>query len=173
MNRICVLQPRWCLREVVSELRASLGRGAAAVSTWVRRRVRRTRARASDLHVATGAVLLELLHADAEPTPEQRGHLETALGRELGLDGRAGRALLREAEKVRETKGIVASIRPVAESYSMLQKVKLAHIMHDLVNLDGVVTGRERYVLRKLGNLLRIDDVGVDDLDRFPRERVG
>jgi uncharacterized tellurite resistance protein B-like protein len=172
MNRICVLQPRWCLREVVSELRASLGRGAAAVSTWVRRRVRRTRAGGTDLHVATGAVLLELLHADAEPTPEQRGHLEMALGRELGLDGRAGRALLREAEKVR-AKGIFASIRRVAESYSMLQKVKLVHIMHDLVNLDGVVTARERYVLRKLGNLLRIDDVRVDDLDRLARERVG
>jgi hypothetical protein len=65
--------------------------------------------------------------------------------------------LLHEAERARERHGLIASARLVAESYSAFQKTQLVRIMDELVRLDGVVTPRERYVLRTLVGLLRID----------------
>jgi uncharacterized tellurite resistance protein B-like protein len=126
----------------------------------------------AQLHIATYAVLLELLHADEEPTREQRRHLETALRAQLGLERRAARVLLKEAERSREKQDMLASIRLVAESYSTPQKVQLLRMMNDLVQLDGVVTGRERYLVYKLSRLLRVDRARVEALDRRPQALV-
>jgi uncharacterized tellurite resistance protein B-like protein len=138
--------------------------------TYLRKRTRRAGLRAaaprSELHIATGAVLLEVLDAGSEPTRDQRHHLETVLGKQLGLATGAGRLLLHEAERVRETRGIHACIRLVAESYSALQKVQLVRMMDDVIHLDGIVTRGEEYVMRKLGILLRIDRALVEARER-------
>ena len=173
MNRICVLYPQWCPGELVAELLDSLRRIVAVASAWLGRRWRGTSMPGADLHIATFAVLLDLLHADEEPTGEQRLHLVAALGAQLGLERRTARALLREAERAREAKGVFASIRLVAESYSTAQKAQLVRIMNDLVRLDGVVTGHERYLVHKLSKLLRVDRARVEALDRRSRALVG
>jgi len=172
MNRTCVLQPQWCLGSLVADVRDALMRLVKAVVAWVDGLWRPAPAPGTDLFVATYAVLLELLHADAEPSVEERRYLEQALRGQLGLEPRAGCAILREAERARAESGILASIRLVAESYSMPQKVQLVRIMHGLVHLDGVVTRRERYLMRKLANLLRIDSARIDELDRRPHALV-
>ena len=141
-------------------------RRVRASATERRRIAVRKPAPGRELYVATGAVLLEVLHADAEPTLGQRLHLETALGEQLGLARRARRALVRDAERARETLGLQPCIQLVAESYSRLQKLQLVRIMEDAIHLDGIVTHAERYVVRKLGRLLRVDRSVVEALDR-------
>ena len=157
MNRICALPLVWCPAELVSELRDALRRAAAAIVRLVAGCFDPPSGKVGELYVATYAILLELLYADGEPSDDQRRHLERTLRPQLGLEPRAGCALLHEAERARKRRGLIASARLVAASYSAFQKAQLVRIMDELVRLDGVVTPRERYVLRTLVGLLRID----------------
>lgn len=157
MNRICAIPLAWCPFELIADLRDALRRAVAAIARLVAVRARPTVGRASELYVATYAVLLELLYADGEPTAGQRRHLETALRPQLGLGPRAECTVLHEAERARKRQGLIASARLVAAAYSPSQKAQLVRIMDELARLDGVVTPRERHVLRTLAGLLRVD----------------
>ena len=111
-----------------------------------------------DIRLAACALLLELAHADSEFTDDERQHLEAAVRRQFGLDATQAEKLLRLAEEAREEAvDLWQFTNLVAENYSLGQKMVLAEIMWGLVYSDGDLANKEDYLMRKIGNLLRLE----------------
>jgi len=111
-----------------------------------------------DLRLAACALLLELAHADNEFGEEERGHLESAIRRQFGLDPTQADTLLRLAEEARaESVDLWQFTNLIAENYSLGQKMVLAEIMWGLVYADGRLAAKEDYLMRKISNLLRLE----------------
>lgn len=112
----------------------------------------------ADLRLAACALLLELAHADAEFTSEERRHLESAVRRQFGLDDGEAERLLDLAEQERaEAVDLWQFTNLIAENYSEGQKMVLAEIMWGLVYSDGDLASKEDYLMRKICNLLRLE----------------
>jgi uncharacterized tellurite resistance protein B-like protein len=91
------------------------------------------------VHLAACTLLLEVAHADGEFTEDERAHLEGVLERHFQLPPSAGRRLMEAADEER---------RAAIDHYSFTS------VMWGLVLADGVVAEHERYLTRKIANLL-------------------
>jgi len=112
----------------------------------------------TDLRLAACALLLELAHADAEFTTDERQHLESAVRRQFGLDEAEAERLLDLADQERtEAVDLWQFTNLIAENYSEGQKMVLAEIMWGLVYSDGDLASKEDYLMRKICNLLRLE----------------
>jgi uncharacterized tellurite resistance protein B-like protein len=111
-----------------------------------------------DLRLAACALLLELAHADADFSEEERRHLESAIRRQFGLAPAEAERLISLAEEARaEAVDLWQFTNLIAESYSTGQKMVLAEIMWGLVYSDGDLANKEDYLMRKICNLLRLE----------------
>ena len=107
------------------------------------------------VHLAACTLLLEVAHADGEFTDDERVHLEGVLERHFQLPPSAGRRLMEAADE--ERRAAIDHYRftsVLKESYDLGQKMVLAEVMWGLVLADGVVAEHERYLTRKIANLL-------------------
>ncbi len=115
-------------------------------------------AETKDVRLAACALLLELAHADDHFSEEERGHLEGAIRRHIGLDAAEAERLLQLAEEARsQAVDLWQFTNLIAESYSLGQKVVLAEVMWGLVYSDGKLASKEDYLMRKISNLLRLE----------------
>jgi len=113
---------------------------------------------ATDIRLAACALLLELAHADAEFTQDERQHLESAVRRQFGVSGDEAERLLELAEAERaQAVDLWQFTKLVAEHYSVGQKMVLAEIMWGLVYADGELAAKEDYLMRKISNLLGLE----------------
>lgn len=111
-----------------------------------------------DIRLAACALLLELAHADAGFTEDERQHLQSAVRRQFGLEEAEAEKLLTLAEEARaEAVDLWQFTNLIAENYSTGQKMVLAEIMWGLVYSDGDLAGKEDYLMRKICNLLRLE----------------
>ena len=111
-----------------------------------------------DIRLAACALLLELAHADADFTDDERRHLESAVRRQFGLEAAEAERLLALAEEARaQSIDLWQFTNLIAENYSLGQKMVLAEIMWGLVYSDGDLAGKEDYLMRKICNLLRLE----------------
>jgi len=111
--------------------------------------------RYDDFQLAACALLIELAHADGEFSPQERAHIEAAMGRHFSLDPAAVHKLLELAE-VERSKSIdhFQFTRVLREQLDLGQRMVLAEVMWGVVLTDGQVGDHEGYLLRKLGHLL-------------------
>jgi uncharacterized tellurite resistance protein B-like protein len=124
------------------------------------------------VHVAACTLLLEVAHADGEFSEEEQAHLEGVLERHFQLPPSAGRRLLEAAEEERRT--AIDHYRFTSllkESYDLGQKMVLAEVMWGLVLADGVVSEHERYMTRKIANLLDLKPGYLSAAKRNAAER--
>ena len=111
-----------------------------------------------DIRLAACALLLEIAHADAEFTDEERQHLESAVRRQFGVDAPEAERLLELADaERRQAVDLWQFTSLIAESYSVGQKMVLAEIMWGLVYADGELASKEDYLMRKIFSLLRLE----------------
>jgi len=111
--------------------------------------------RYDDFQLAACALLIELAHADGEFSPQERAHIEAAMGRHFSLEPAAVHELLDLAE-VERSKSIdhFQFTRVLREQLDLGQRMVLAEVMWGVVLADGQVGDHEGYLLRKLGHLL-------------------
>jgi uncharacterized tellurite resistance protein B-like protein len=109
------------------------------------------------VQVAAAALLLELAHADGHFSPEERTHIEGALGEHFALDDDTTRQLLvlAEAER-RESIDHFQFTRHIVRHYDLAQKLKLAELMWRVILADGAIAEHETWLVRKLANLLEL-----------------
>jgi uncharacterized tellurite resistance protein B-like protein len=107
------------------------------------------------LHVAACALLLEMAWADDVFTPEERAHIEQALGQHFDLDAPQVRELiaLAEAER-REATDLHQFTSLISSHYDEGQRLLLAELLWRVVHADGVISHHEDYLVQKLGRLL-------------------
>ncbi len=111
-----------------------------------------------DVRLAACALLLELAYADDHFSDEERGHVEGAIRRHMGLDAADADRLLELADQARtDAVDLWQFTNLIAESYSVGQKVVLAEIMWGLVYSDGTLASKEDYLMRKISNLLGLE----------------
>jgi len=110
-----------------------------------------------DLRLAACALLLELAHADAEFSEDEREHVESAIRRHFGVEADQAERLieLAEAER-RQAVDLWQFTNLIDQSYSLGQKTVLAEIMWGLVYSDGDLAEKESYLMRKISNLLHL-----------------
>lgn len=115
--------------------------------------------RTSDsVRIAACALLLELAHADGEFSPEERRHIEGALGRHFGLDEATTREVLELAEAERaQAIDHFQFTRLVKENFDLGQKMVLAEVMWGVILADGRIADHEGYLVRKMGSLLELE----------------
>jgi uncharacterized tellurite resistance protein B-like protein len=111
--------------------------------------------RHDDSQLAACALLIELAQADGEFSPEERGHIEAAVGRHFGLEPAAVHELLvlAEAERNRSIDHFQFT-RVIRDRFDLGQRMVLAEVMWGVVLADGKIGDHEGYLLRKLGHLL-------------------
>jgi uncharacterized tellurite resistance protein B-like protein len=109
------------------------------------------------VRLAACALLLELAHADGEFTPDERAHIESALGRHFGLDPAEAQELitLADAER-REAVDTFQFTRLIADQYDLGQKMVLAEVMWGVILADGTIADHEAYLTRKIAGLLQL-----------------
>jgi uncharacterized tellurite resistance protein B-like protein len=113
---------------------------------------------AKDIRLAACALLLEVAHADAEFTDEERRHLESAVRRQFGVDAPEAERLLELAEAERnQAVDLWQFTNLIAQNYSVGQKMVLAEMMWGLVYADGELESKEDYLMRKIFSLLRLE----------------
>lgn len=107
------------------------------------------------IQLAACALLLELAHADAEFSPAERRHIESALGRHFALDEATVAELmeLAEAERQRSVDHYQFA-RTITQHYDLGQKMVLAEVMWGVILADGEIRRHESYLVRKLAGLL-------------------
>jgi uncharacterized tellurite resistance protein B-like protein len=110
------------------------------------------------VHLAACTLLLDVAYADGEFAASERAHLESVLGRHFGLDPAAGRRLIELAEQERTRAVDYFQFTSVIQrEYDTGQKMVLAEIMWGLVLADGTISDREKYLTRKIANLLDLE----------------
>jgi uncharacterized tellurite resistance protein B-like protein len=110
---------------------------------------------ADEVRLAACALLLEVAHADEHFTPEEREHIEYAVGRNFGLSHVKAEELLSIADRQRCLDGDVESFAQlIAEHYSTGQRMVLAEVMWGLVHSDGWLAPREEQLMTRVNSLL-------------------
>lgn len=111
-----------------------------------------------DIRLAACALLLEIAHADAEFTDDERQHIELAVRRQFDLEEAEAERLLELAEAERaQAVDLWQFTTLIANSYSVGQKMVLAEIMWGLVYADGELAPKEDWLMRKIFSLLRLE----------------
>lgn len=107
------------------------------------------------LRIATGVLLLEVAHADADFAPQERQAIEGMLGRRFGLAPEAAAELMGVAEQARQgSDDLYEFARLINEHYPTERKLAIAQLMWEVVYQDGVLEAREDALMHKIGRLL-------------------
>lgn len=108
-----------------------------------------------ELPVAACALLLELAHADDVFSPEERRHIQEALGRHFGLGAEAAAELMSLAQdRLGQATDLHQFTSVIARQYDEGQRMVLAEVLWRVVYADGKLDQHESYLMRKLANLL-------------------
>ena len=110
------------------------------------------------LRLATAAVLLDIAYADGQFTPSEDGDLVGYLKRAFNLDEPTARELVGAAEEIRrETIDHFALTNYIRRTTSLDDRVEIVKTMWRMVYSDGRLTDYERYLVRKLADLLGLE----------------
>ena len=110
------------------------------------------------LRLATAAVLLDIAYADGQFTPSEDGDLVGYLKRAFNLDEPTARELVGAAEEIRrETIDHFALTNYIRRSTSLDDRIEIVKTMWRMVYSDGRLTDYERYLVRKLADLLGLE----------------
>ncbi len=125
----------------------------------------------SGVQVAAAALLLEIAHADGEFKDAEQAHIESALGRHLGLDQATTRELLQLADvERRQSIDHFQFTRLIADHYDLGQKMVLAEVMWGVILADGVIGNHEGYLVRKIAHLLHLEPGYLSEARRAAAE---
>ena len=110
------------------------------------------------VQLAACALLLELAHADAEFSAEERQHIEGTLIRHFGLDEATSAELMRLAETERaQSLDHFQFTRLIAAEFDLGQKMVLAEVMWGVILTDGRLSDHETHLVRKLASLMNLE----------------
>jgi uncharacterized tellurite resistance protein B-like protein len=127
--------------------------------------------RPTGVQVAAAALLLEIAHADGEFSEAERRHIESALGRHLGLEEATTRELLDLADvERRQSIDHFQFTRLIADQYDLGQKMVLAEVMWGVILADGTIGNHEAYLVRKIAHLLHLEPGYLSEARRAAAE---
>ncbi len=110
------------------------------------------------MRLATAAVLLETAYADGEFSPAEDGDVVGYLKRAFELNEDDARALVAEADELRNrTIDHFALTNFIRQNSPLSQRIEIVKTMWRIVYSDQKLTDYENYLVRKLADLLGLE----------------
>jgi uncharacterized tellurite resistance protein B-like protein len=114
-------------------------------------------ASAHDIHVAVGALCIEIARIDERFTPEELETVLSILKEKYQLSTEYAEALIASADKaLEESVDLWQFTRLINENYTPEEKIAIIEILWRIVYVDGKMDEHEHYLMNKLSNLLRL-----------------
>jgi uncharacterized tellurite resistance protein B-like protein len=109
------------------------------------------------LQVATGALLIELAHADFDASPEELQRAAAALQATFGLSAAQTEELVGLAEEqARQATDYYHFTSLINRGFTPAEKVKLIELMWQVAYTDGRIDKYEDHLVRKIAGLLHV-----------------
>ncbi len=124
------------------------------------------------LHVATAALLLEMMRMDASITAAETASVTRSLQRRFGLEAAQVDTLMAlAAEEARLATDYFQFTSLINKSFSAEQKVQVIEYLWQVAYADGHLDAHEQHFMRKIADLLYVshaDYVGAKQRARQP-----
>lgn len=109
------------------------------------------------IELATAALLVETLRADAEITPVERAAALAAVREKFDLSIEEATSLIAVAEQeVRQANDRYQFTSLINEQFSQEQKIRVIEMMWRVAYADANLTGAEQQTVRKIAELLHV-----------------
>lgn len=109
------------------------------------------------LHVATAALLLEMMRMDTSVTSEEIATVASALQNEFGLDANEVDQLMAlAAEEAQQATDYFQFTSLINQSFSGEQKIRVVEFMWQVAYADGHLDAHEQHFMRKIADLLYV-----------------
>lgn len=110
------------------------------------------------LHIATSALFLELARIDEKFSPDEVDLILGLLKERYKLSDEHAQALMEEADAERDASvDLWQFANLINQNYTVAEKIEVVETLWQIVFVDGKMDKYERYLMFKIGNLLRLD----------------
>ena len=110
------------------------------------------------IHIATCALFLELARIDEQFNEDEVEMILANLKDRYHLSEAHAQALLEEADAERDASvDLWQFANLINQNYTVAQKIEVVKTLWRIVFVDGKMNQYERYLMLKIGNLLRLD----------------
>lgn len=128
-----------------------------AIRDFFDQRFAPTRPEGPSLELATAALLVETLRADATVGEAERAATLAAVREKFGLSAADASALIELAEQeVAQASDRFQFTSLINEHYSQQQKIQVIELMWRIAYADARLTGAEQHTVRKIAELLHV-----------------
>lgn len=116
--------------------------------------------KASDVQIATAALLIEAAMSDEEYSDDEKETITTVLQRHFSLNAEEATSVIEEAEEAhKKSDQLLYFTRTVKESYSMEDRVEIIEMMWEIAYADGILSKFEASLLRRICGLIYVSDI--------------
>jgi uncharacterized tellurite resistance protein B-like protein len=110
------------------------------------------------LQLATAALLIEMMRADAEVSEEERGMVMKSVKEIFHLTGEESHALLRLAEeRIQKATGYYEFTSLINKGFPYPQKVKVIEHLWEIAFADTRLDKYEEHMVRKIADLIYVE----------------
>jgi uncharacterized tellurite resistance protein B-like protein len=111
------------------------------------------------LELATAALLIEVVRADAGITNDERAEVERAVRDQFQLSAEEAGTLTRLAEEeVAQANDLFQFTSLINRTFSQEQRVRVIELMWRAALADAHISAHEQHVLRRIAGLLHVPD---------------
>ncbi len=109
------------------------------------------------LQIATAALLVEMMRADAHISEDERGTITNTIRTKFALTGEETQALLGLAEDhIWESTGYYEFTSLMNKGFSYEQKIKVIEHLWEVAFADALLDKHEEYMVRKIADLIYV-----------------
>jgi uncharacterized tellurite resistance protein B-like protein len=126
------------------------------------------------LQLATAALLIEMMRADAEITADERRMVMNTIMTRFHLTEEESRALLRLAEdKIREATGYYEFTSLINKGFSYEQKVRVIENLWKIAFTDKYLDKYEEHMVRRVADLIYVEHKDFIDAKLRVKKKLG
>jgi uncharacterized tellurite resistance protein B-like protein len=126
------------------------------------------------LHVATAALLAEIVRIDGDVQPEERAIAVRAIHEKFGLGAAQADTLLQLAEaEVAGATDYYQFTSLINQHFSQEKKERMIELMWQVAYADGQLSAHELHVMRKMARLLHVPDSAYIAAKMRARDAIG
>jgi len=125
------------------------------------------------LHVATAALLLEMMRMDSSVSAEETASVAKALQTRFGLDAQqVDRLMTLAAEEARQATDYFQFTSLINKSFSAEQKAQVVEYLWQVAYADGHLDAHEQHFMRKIADLLYVSHADYVAAKQRAREKA-
>ncbi len=125
------------------------------------------------LQIATAALLIEMMRADAEITDDEKVVISNSMRVKFGLSDGEISALMKLAEdKIWEATGYHEFTSLINKGFTQEQKIKVIEHLWEVAYADSILDKHEEYMVRKIAGLIYVSHKDFIDAKLRVKKRM-